>query len=91
MNSGPNPANPLSKFLFIIPQNQGMLDVKLRIFDVNGRMVRTLVNDARGPGAYTAMWNGRDNLGRSVASGNYYARIDMGGLFAKNMQVTILK
>ena len=89
-NSGPNPANPISKFLFIIPQNQGALSVRLRIYDVNGRLVRTLVDDLRSPGPHTAIWNGRDNLDHSVSSGNYYARIEMGS-YTKNMQVTILK
>jgi hypothetical protein len=90
-NSGPNPANPISKFLFIIPQSQGRQDVRLRIYDVNGRLVRTLVDGSREPGGHTAIWDGRDDLGRSIASGNYFARINMGGAFTKNMQVTILK
>lgn len=90
VNSGPNPANPISKLMFIIPQDQGSLNVRLRIYDVNGRLVRTLVNAVREPGPHTAVWNGRDDLGRSVASGNYYARIEM-GQFVKNTQLTILK
>ena len=89
--SGPNPANPIAKFLYVIPRNQGSQDVRLRIYDVSGRLVRTLVNGSKDPGPYTAIWNGRDDLGRSVASGNYYARIEMGRTFTKNTQVTILK
>ncbi|HKW51145.1 MAG TPA: matrixin family metalloprotease [Candidatus Eisenbacteria bacterium] len=88
--SGPNPANPIAKFLYIIPRSQGSQDVRLRIYDVSGRLVRTLVNGTKEPGPYTALWNGRDDLGRGVASGNYYARIQM-GTFTKNTQVTILK
>ncbi len=90
VNSGPNPANPISKLMFIIPQNQGAVNVHLRIYDVNGRLVRTLVSGVREPGPHTAVWNGRDDLGRGVASGNYYARIEM-GQFVKNTQLTILK
>ena len=89
--SGPNPANPIAKFLYVIPRNQGSQDVRLRIYDVSGRLVRTLVNGTKEPGPYTAIWNGHDDLGRSVASGNYYARIQMGRTFVKNTQVTILK
>ena len=89
--SGPNPANPIAKFLYVIPRNQGTQDVRLRIYDVSGRLVRTLVNGTKEPGPYTAIWNGHDDLGRSVASGNYYARIEMGRTFVKNTQVTILK
>jgi hypothetical protein len=89
-NSGPNPANPISKFLYVIPQNQGSVDVRLRLYDVSGRLVRTLVNGAMAAGPHTAIWDGRDDQGRGVASGNYFARIEMGS-FTKNMQVTILK
>ena len=88
--SGPNPANPIAKFLYVIPRGQGSQDVRLRIYDVSGRLVRTLVNGTKEPGPYTALWNGHDDLGRGVASGNYYARIQMGS-FTKNTQVTILK
>jgi len=88
--NGPNPANPIAKFLYVIPRSQGSQDVRLRIYDVSGRLVRTLVNGTKEPGPYTAIWNGHDDLGRGVASGNYYARIQMGS-FTKNTQVTILK
>ncbi len=89
--SGPNPANPIAKWVYVIPRNMGAQDVRMRIFDVSGRLVRTLVNGTKEPGPYTAIWNGRDDLGRSVASGNYYARMEMGRTFTKNIQVTILK
>lgn len=91
VNSGPNPANPLSKFLYIIPMNQGPQNVRLRIYDVSGRLVRTLVDASRTPGPYTAVWDGRDDHSRSVASGNYFARMEIGAGFIKNMQVTVLK
>jgi len=88
--SGPNPANPIAKWVYVIPRNMGSQVVKLRIFDVNGRLVKTLVDGTKEPGPYTAIWDGRDDVGRGVASGNYYARMQMGA-FTKNLQVTILK
>ena len=91
VNSGPNPANPISKLLYIIPASQGPQNVRLRIYDVSGRLVRTLVDGTKEPGPYTAVWDGRDDHSRSVASGNYFARMEMGSAFMKNTQITILK
>lgn len=91
MNSGPNPANPSAKFLYAIPKSAGAgADVSLRIFDVTGRTVRTLVKGYQAAGPHTAIWDGKDDNGRGVASGNYYARIQAGSQQA-NATVTILK
>ena len=49
--------------------------VRLRVFDVRGRMIRTLVDGLRPAGTNQATWDGRDNTGRRVASGTYYARL----------------
>ena len=91
MNSGPNPANPISKFFYAIPKNAGSQDVRLRIFDLNGRLVRTLVSGPQSGGAHTALWDGKDDHGVGVASGTYFARINIGRTFTQNSQVTILK
>ena len=90
VNSGPNPANPIAKFLYVIPRSAGAQDVRLRIYDVNGRLIKNLAQGTKEPGPYTATWDGHDNVGRSVASGHYYARISMGS-FTRNTQITILK
>ncbi|HET9952659.1 MAG TPA: FlgD immunoglobulin-like domain containing protein, partial [Candidatus Eisenbacteria bacterium] len=91
MNSGPNPANPSAKFLYAIPKTLGAgADVSLRIYDVSGRMVRNLVKGYQAAGPHTAIWDGKDDNGRGVSSGKYYARIQAGAQQA-NATVTILK
>ena len=90
-NTGPNPANPISKLLYVIPRSAGSQDVKLRIYDVNGRLVRTLVSGTQSPGPYTAVWDGRDSNGRGVASGNYFARLNVGHENQADTRITILK
>jgi len=72
----PNPFNPLTEFRFDLPR---ALRVDLRIYDVAGRHVRTLVAGPRGAGHQTATWSGRDDAGRMVASGTYFARLQAGG------------
>ena len=90
-NGGPNPANPSSKLLSVIPRSAGSQDVRLRIYDVNGRLVRTLVSGLQSPGPYTAVWDGRDDNGRGVASGNYFARLNLGRAHQADSRITILK
>ncbi len=90
MNSGPNPANPVAKFLMVIPRNAGIVQVRLNIFDVNGRLVRTLVDRPAEAGMHTTIWDGKDRDGRTVASGNYFARINA-GTWQSEARVTILK
>ena len=53
--------------------------VRLTIFDVNGRMVRTLVDGSEGAGDHAARWNGRDDRGREVSPGVYSYRLEGAG------------
>jgi hypothetical protein len=52
--------------------------VDIRIYDTAGRLVRTVVSAERGPGSHRALWNGRDDAGRPVASGVYFLRMSAG-------------
>ena len=53
--------------------------VRLAVYDVSGRLVRCLADDVKGAGPHTASWYGRDALGRGVASGVYFVRLDAPG------------
>jgi flagellar hook assembly protein FlgD len=57
-------------------------DVRIRVFDASGRLVRVLKTGDMDRGSHTAIWNGRDDDGRSVARGVYYARLESGGVSA---------
>ncbi len=90
-NSGPNPANPVAKFLFVIPRNKANAAIKLNIYDVSGRLVRSLVDGKTlEAGPHTALWDGKNLAGRTVASGTYFARMEAGG-WKQDARVTILK
>jgi flagellar hook capping protein FlgD len=90
-NTGPNPANPRAKMIYVLPRNgEAGYGVKLRIYDVNGRLVRKLVDGVQPAGPHLAVWDGTDDAGRGVASGHYFARIDA-GQYSERVGVTILK
>jgi flagellar hook assembly protein FlgD len=56
--------------------------VSLRVFDVSGTLVRTLVEGWRGPGVHNETWDGRADDGSSLASGIYFYSIKAGELEA---------
>lgn len=71
----PNPFNPSTTITFSLPESA---PVTLAIYDVNGRMVRTLVSGERAAGLHEVVWNGMDDNGRAVASGVYVYRLTAG-------------
>ncbi len=72
----PNPFNPTTKIRFSLPVKS---HVELRIFDVAGREVKTLVNSQLEAGAnYEYSWYGKDDNGAEVGSGVYFYRLTAG-------------
>jgi hypothetical protein len=48
------------------------------VYDVAGRIVRTLVDDVKDPGEYNAVWDGRNDQHEALASGGYFIRLNAG-------------
>ena len=69
----PNPFRGGTSIAFGLERAQ---PVDLRIFDVDGRMVRWLVTGTRPAGIHSATWNGRDDGGRALPAGIYYYRLE---------------
>ncbi len=76
LSNVPNPFNPQTEIRF---QLATASQVRITIYDVTGRLVRTLVNEQRGAGENHAVWQGRDDSGRRVSSGAYYVRLENEG------------
>lgn len=73
----PNPiAGSGTTFSFALP---GRAQVRLEIFDIRGRRVATVTREEAGAGEHILTWNGRDDAGRSLASGQYLARLQVRG------------
>ena len=69
----PNPFNPVTTIQYHIPENDKVL---LKIFDINGEEIQTLVNAIQTSGLHTIIWDGKDNVGRNVSSGVYFYRLE---------------
>lgn len=68
----PNPFNPSTIIWFKIPSNLTNTLTELAIYDVNGQLINTLVNDVLPTGNYLVKWNGQNAKGMDVSSGIYF-------------------
>ena len=71
----PNPFNPTTTISFMLPQKSKVI---LAIYDVEGRGVRTLVDESVGEGRHKYVWDGRNASGSPVSSGLYFYRLTAG-------------
>jgi endonuclease I len=68
----PNPFNPTTRIELTLESAGTVL---VEVYAVDGRKVRTLLNDTREPGRIDLNWNGRDDDGQQVPSGSYFCRL----------------
>ena len=71
----PNPFNPSTRIAYVLPTTS---HVTLKIYNLLGQEVRTLVNARQAPGAQSVVWDGRDHAGRPVSSGIYIYQLRAG-------------
>lgn len=76
----PNPFNPSTTIRFSLPSQAaaGSLPTTLRIYNVMGQLVRTLVDEPMTEGAHHVIWDGKDDSGDLVASGVYFYKLRSG-------------
>ena len=84
----PNPFNPITTVQYDVAVAG---NVTIRIYDVTGALVRTLVDTHRAPGRYTAQWNGLDDRGNGVHSGVYFYRMTAAGYESPTRKMLLLK
>jgi hypothetical protein len=83
----PNPFNAATRIVYELPQTG---DVSLKVYDVLGRHVRTLVSGQVPSGRHQVDWNASDDRGRRLGSGVYFIVLEMGDQRAKQ-RVLLLK
>jgi hypothetical protein len=83
----PNPFNPSTMINYSLPNNAFVV---LKIYDMLGREIKTLVNNQKNAGKYSVAWKGNDNNGNKVTSGIYIYRISAGN-FSAARKMAVLK
>lgn len=86
----PNPFNPITYIRYQIPENRSPVHTTLKIYNILGQELRTLVNEPQEAGYYEVTWDGRDNLGREVASDVYLYRLEAGD-FVRTKKMTLIR
>lgn len=84
----PNPFNPTTTIQFDVPPGGGI--VTLRVYDVGGRLVRSLVNGEQTAGQKAIRWDGKNDAGNAVATGAYLYRLTGPG-FEQTRKMILLK
>lgn len=74
--NSPNPFNPRTRIDFVIPDTA---PVRLRVYDLAGNRVTTLIDRTLAPGAHFIDWDGRDEHGQRVGSGLYLYELQSSG------------
>ena len=83
----PNPFNPTTTIKFGL---RAKGHVSIKIYDVAGRLVKTLVNEVREAGRYEATWHGDNNHGSTVASGVYFYKMATAE-YERTMKMVLLR
>lgn len=85
--ASPNPFNPQTTLKYSVREAS---QVDLAVFNVRGELVKRLVSERKGPGEYTAIWDGGDRSGAAMASGVYFARFVAGDV-AMSQRLVLLQ
>jgi hypothetical protein len=83
----PNPFNPRVTIPFDLRQDGNLT---LSVYDVSGRLVKTLVNEWTRAGSHIVSWDGRSELGAQISSGVYFCRLRTGG-FTETRKIVMVK
>ena len=83
----PNPFNSITRLRYYIPEE---INVKITIYDIMGKVVKTLINSSQNSGYKSIRWNATDNKGQPVGAGVYLYRIET-GQFRQTKKMILLK
>jgi hypothetical protein len=86
--AAPNPFNPETKISYSV---QGTGTVSIRIFSVDGRLVRSLSEEPGTAGTNQVHWNGKDDGGRPVPSGLYFVKVEQGSSISSVSKLSVLR
>jgi hypothetical protein len=86
----PNPFNPVTTIQYAVGGKRGRpVPVTLKVYNVMGQLVRTLVDEEKVAGSYLVSWDGRDDSGRQLSSGVYLYRLRIEDLRVTNRMLLL--
>jgi len=82
----PNPFNPSTTISFELLKDS---DITISVYDVRGRLIRTLLNQSMTQGSKTINWDGKDNTGNSVKGGIYFYILQTDGFYQTKKMILL--
>ncbi|MBC8367224.1 T9SS type A sorting domain-containing protein [bacterium] len=82
----PNPFNPHTEIQFTLSEDT---EVSIEIYDLSGRLVRSLLDERMSSGPHDLQWNGKDDRGEQLASGVYFLRFQAGKVIEEEKLVLL--
>ena len=86
----PNPFNPTTSIRYAVGSRQRPVPTTLKIYNILGQKVRTLVDEPKTSGNHEVTWDGKDDKGKEVASGIYFYQLEVGE-FTECKKMLLLK
>ena len=86
-NNYPNPFNPVTNITYGLPED---MRVMITVYDIKGRVVKTLVDSRQSAGHNSIFWNGTNDFGAPVSTGLYFYRIQSSN-FSQTKKMIFLK
>jgi hypothetical protein len=86
----PNPFNQSTELRYYIPERIKSAYISLKIYNLLGQYLRTLVSENQCSGNHKTVWDGKDEKGREVASGIYFYKLEAGD-FKFTRRMVLLK
>ncbi|MFZ5518419.1 MAG: phospholipase D-like domain-containing protein [Candidatus Zhuqueibacterota bacterium] len=87
----PNPFNSLTRIHFTIPSSFNARETALKIFNINGQLVATLLHQKMSAGPHQVDWDGLDGWGKKVASGVYLYQLSFGDNYVSSKKLIVLE
>ncbi|MCK4256970.1 T9SS type A sorting domain-containing protein [candidate division WOR-3 bacterium] len=83
----PNPMGYRTNIKYSLPKSSW---VRLKVYNIYGQLIKTLMNELQKTGYYTVEWDGRDNAGKEVSNGIYLYRLEAGS-YTATRKVVMMK
>lgn len=82
----PNPFNPSTTIKFAIRE---ISHVQIKIYDLNGRLIKTIIDEVKAVGVHTVVWDSKNTLGHEIAAGTYFCQVRSGNTLKYNKMLLI--
>jgi sugar lactone lactonase YvrE len=87
----PNPFNPSTEIIYTVPSIEKGIGVTLRVYDLLGREVITLIDGIQTAGKHSVEWNGTNSAGHKVGSGVYLYQLKSNNGYVNTRKMTLLR